>query len=54
MPIVLIAIVYFGFKLFKECMEDAEHREWARRNGYDSYWSNTGKRNVKDNSKYYK
>lgn len=54
MPAILLAILIFVPRLIKEAIEDAEHRDWARRNGYDSYWSKTGKRNVSDNSKYYK
>lgn len=52
--IVLIFIVYVIIRLSIEAAQDAEHREWARRQGMDSYWSNSGRRNVRDNSKYYK
>lgn len=51
---LLAGLLYATPKLAKEAKSDAEHREWARRNGYETYWSSTGKRYVKDNSKVYK
>ena len=49
--IVLIAILYFCFKIAKEYMEDIELRENARQQGYNTYYGSRGHRNVSDDSK---
>ena len=50
--IMLIAIVWFGYLLIKESMEDTEMRSEAARRGYKTYYSNTGERLVSTNQKY--
>ena len=53
MEFILIAIIYFGYKFIKSAMEDAETRELCRRNGSDTYPSNTGIRDMKTGQRCY-
>ncbi len=51
---LLAGLFYATPKLASEKKKDAEHREWARRQGMETYWSSTGKRYVKTNELVYK
>ena len=51
--LVLIAIVYFGYKLLKEAKDDADIREQCRRQGHDTYPSSTGLRDMKTGKRCY-
>lgn len=53
MWIIVLAILYYGYHLIKEAMDDAEMRNWARSKGYDTYSSRTGMRYTDTNEKYY-
>lgn len=50
--IIIGFIIVWVIPMMKETCADAEHREWARRKGYDTYWSSTGCRYTSDNKKY--
>ena len=51
--ILLLAILYFGYKLAKESMQDAQIRNECRRRGYDTYPSSTGIRDMKTGKRCY-
>ena len=51
--ILLIAILYFGYKLGKEALQDAEMRDMCRRQGHDTYPSCTGIRDMKTGKRCY-
>ena len=51
--ILLIAILYFGYKLAKEASEDAQIKNQCRIKGYDTYPSSTGLRDIKTGKKCY-
>ena len=51
--ILLIAILYFGYKLANEAIQDAEIKNTCRSKGYDTYPSSTGLRDMKTGKRCY-
>ncbi|MCH5211088.1 MAG: hypothetical protein J1F01_09015 [Oscillospiraceae bacterium] len=51
--ILLIAILYFGYKLAKEAAEDTQIRNQCRNRGFDTYPSSTGLRDMKTGKRCY-
>ena len=51
--ILLIAILYFGYKLIKEAAEDAQVKSQCKSKGYDTYPSSTGLRDMKTGKRCY-
>ena len=51
--ILLIAILYFGYRLAKEASQDAQIRNQCRSQGYDTYPSSTGLRDMKTGKRCY-
>ena len=45
--IIAIGVVYIIYQLIKSAIEDEEVRQWCARQGYDTYPSNTGMRDMK-------
>ena len=51
--ILLIAILYFGYHIIKELIQDAEIRNTCRNQGHDTYPSSTGLRDMKTGKRCY-
>jgi hypothetical protein len=51
--LVLIGIIYFGYQIIKAAIDNAEMKEWSKRNGLDFYSSSTGLRDVKTDKRCY-
>ena len=51
--ILFLAILYFGYHLIKESIEDVQMRDTCRSQGFDTYPSKTGMRDVKTNRRCY-
>jgi hypothetical protein len=45
--LIFIGILYIAYHLIKESLDNAEMKEWSKRNGFDTYSSKTGLRDVK-------
>lgn len=53
MALFILAVIYVGYKLIKEWLDDVEMRDIARKNGWDTYASSTGLKYTDTNEKYY-
>lgn len=51
MIFTLLSALRWAPGLAKEAMGDAQHREYARKQGWKTYWSSTGERDVITNKK---
>lgn len=45
--LILIGIIYIIYHLVKEAAEDEQIRQWCARQGYDTYPSSTGMKDMK-------
>ncbi len=45
--LIVIAIIYFGIKLIGEAIEDSQMKEWSKQQGFDTYASSTGLKDIK-------
>ncbi|MBR4026958.1 MAG: hypothetical protein IKJ01_05300 [Lachnospiraceae bacterium] len=50
--VIIGFIIVWIIPMMKEANEDAQMRDWARKNNYDTYWSSTGCRYTSDGKKY--
>ena len=53
MALFIIAVIYVGYRLIKEWLDDVEMRNIAKKNGWGTYPSSTGLKYTDTNEKYY-
>lgn len=53
MGLFVLAVIYVGYKLIKEWLNDVEMRDISRKNGWDTYASSTGLKYTDTNEKYH-
>ena len=52
--LLVIAIIYVVYQLIKSAAQDERMRQICQSRGYDTYWSNTGERDIATNKLCYK